>query len=44
MSIIIDDYIGKEYRRIYENNWKFMNKDYIYTADNEYHRKNTKYK
>jgi predicted nuclease of restriction endonuclease-like RecB superfamily len=39
MPIQIDDYIEKEYRKIYVNHWKFMNKEYIYKAINKYHRK-----
>jgi hypothetical protein len=39
MQSQIDDYIEREYRNIYAKHWKFMNKEYIYTAKNKYHRK-----
>jgi hypothetical protein len=39
MSTQIDNFIEKEYNRIFVNNWKFMNKEYLYNAENKYHRK-----
>lgn len=39
MQTQLDEFIEIEYRKIYAKHWKFMNKDYVYTANNKYHRK-----
>lgn len=39
MNTNINDYIEKEYKKIYKSHWNFMKNDYIYYADVKHHRK-----